>query len=244
MNELPTVLDQLNSSDEPTAYKGRLALTKIVADAGAPGQEAGRDEVARLLAEALGNGGKYSVSARQEIARRLGEIGGDREVPALESALVDLDVREAARFGLDRIPTKSATDALVKASKSLIGARFLAGIANALGQRTGDGVVDALTQLTADPSVEVRLAAAEGLAQQADESADAKIVSVMEQTDLALTAQEVGRLWKARVRLAGQLSAANKKAEAKRILEAIVAAKPPAPQLKAAQMSLESMGMA
>jgi hypothetical protein len=104
--------------------------------------------------------------------------------------------------------------------------------------------VDALTQLTADPSVEVRLAAAEGLAQQADESADAKIVSVMEQTDLALTAQEVGRLWKARVRLAGQLSAANKKAEAKRILEAIVAAKPPAPQLKAAQMSLESMGMA
>jgi HEAT repeat protein len=133
---------------------------------------------------------------------------------------------------------------LVKASKSLIGARFLAGIANALGQRTGDGVVDALTQLTADPSVEVRLAAAEGLAQQADESADAKIVSVMEQTDLALTAQEVGRLWKARVRLAGQLSAANKKAEAKRILEAIVAAKPPAPQLKAAQMSLESMGMA
>ena len=234
---LDAALEQLKGSQEEV-YKGQLALTRMIGEAGAPGNDAKRSEVARKLAEALINGGKYPISARREIARRLGEIGGDTEVVALQSALVDLELREAARCALDRIPTPAATAALVKAAKELVGDRFLVGIVNALGQRTGEGVMEVLTEVSKGANSEVRVAAGEAIANQPDASGDAVILAIINDKSVPLTAQESGRLAKARMRLAANLSDKGKKAEARKVYEAILASNPSAMHEKVAKSAI------
>jgi uncharacterized protein (UPF0147 family) len=222
---LEAALEKLTSSQEDF-YKGQLALTRVIGEASAPGNDAKRAEVARKLAEALVNGGKYPIAARREIARRLGEIGGDSEIPALQSALVDLELRESARGALDRIPTPAATAALVQASKQLLGDRFVIGIVNALGQRSGEGVVAALSDLAKSPNAEIRVAVGEALSQQSDPSGDEIILAIINDKSVPLNPQEAGRLAKARVRLAANMGAKDKKADARRIFESIVSKDP------------------
>lgn len=236
---LDAALGQVNSGNEQEVYKGKLALRRAVAAAGAPGREAERAEVAAKLAAALADGKTYSARARCTIAEQLADVGGDAEVPALEAALGDLEVRGAARWALDRIPTAAATAALVKSANESIGARYRTGLMNSLGQRTGEGVVEALKRWAAeDPLMEVRLAAAEALANHPDPTSYAVIMKVMEGP---LTAQEKGRLWKASLRLAGTVAASGNKQAAGRMFRAIAGGSGPAPQKKAAQAAAEAL---
>lgn len=222
---LEGALEKLTGSQEDF-YKGQLALTRAIGEAGTPGNDAKRAEVARKLAEALVNGGKYPIAARREIARRLGEIGGDSEIPALQSALVDLELRESARGALDRIPTPAATAALVQASKQLLGDRFVIGIVNALGQRSGEGIVAALSDLAKSPNAEIRVAVGEAISQQSDPSGDEIILAIINDKSVPLTPQQSGCLAKARVRLAANLNGKGKQADATRILQSILAERP------------------
>ena len=76
--------------------------------------------------------------------------------------LNDFDVREMARFALDRIPTAAAAKALAEADEKLVGEEFRVGVTNALGKRRDAVAVEALKKATGDTSGEIRLAAARG----------------------------------------------------------------------------------
>jgi HEAT repeat protein len=239
---LQQALDQLASGQEQEIYKAKLTLQGIIGEATKSGNEAERAKVAKALSDAVINGGKYGVAARSEIARRLGEVGMDSEATTLRSLLPDLELRESARFALDRIPTAGSTAALVDAANDAIGSRFRVGLMNSLGQRRGKGVLEALVSGTKDPNLAVRLAAIEALAEQGEEAADAAITAAMGNAEAPLDDRGASRATKARIRLAADLAAANKKAEAKRIYQSVLSSKPAVPQAKAAQAGLDAIG--
>jgi HEAT repeat protein len=239
---LESALENLATGQEQEMYKGKLALQRLVASVTGPGKEAERSKLAAQLSEAVIRGGKFGLAARAELTRRLGEIGGDPEANTLRSLIVDLELRESARLALDRIPTPGATAALVDASRDAIGARFRAGIFNALGQRTGPGVLEALVEGTKDVNEEVRLAAVEALADHADPAGDAPIVAVIEGKENPVSPRGQARAVKARLRLARNLAQANQKAEAKKVYQSVLDGKPAGPQGKAAQAGLDAIG--
>lgn len=239
---IQAALDQMNSGNEQDVYKGRLALRNACADVGAPGNDKQRADLARQLAEAIVNGGKYSPRARCMMADELASIAGDSEVPALQSAMIDLQVRGSARWALDRMPSAAATKALAQAADQSIGERFRIGIVHSLGQRSGDGVVESLKRWAIeDPCKQVRLAAAEALANQPDPSGYAVIGTLMENVEEPLTDQEKGRLWKASIRLAASLAASGNVQPARRIYNAIASSSAPEPQKKAARLALDAL---
>ncbi|MBY0587008.1 HEAT repeat domain-containing protein [bacterium] len=160
----------------------------------------------------------------------------------MRSLIADLELREPARFALDRIPTPAATEALVEAAQNAIGSRFRAGVMNALGQRQGKGVLEALVEGTKDPNMIVRLAAAEALAEQADPACDPVIVAILEDKTMPVDERGRARIMKGRIRLVGNLIRENKKVEAKKICQSILAAGPAPAQAKAAQARLDEIG--
>ena len=244
MPTLEQLSDQLNSGDQPTVYRAKRALEEMAATAGAPGNNDQRQTLAAALAKAetaqneKGDAPKYSTKARGEIARTLSEVAGDREVPSLKDALKDFDAREMARFALDRMTCQAATDALIDAAVNAVGVEFRVGAINALGRRSGSSVIDALKKCVAERDAEIRLAAAEALAHQADPSADEVIVAAGKQGGHRAAL----RTNKARVRLAGTLAQAGRKDAAKSIYQSIAQSDAAPPQKKAAQSALSQLG--
>ncbi|MBI4604617.1 MAG: HEAT repeat domain-containing protein, partial [Planctomycetes bacterium] len=95
----------------------RAALERIVHHAGRPGAGAEARAVAAELAKLLDASQPGKV--RREVLHWIALIGGDGEVPAVARSLDDADqhVRETARLALERIPGKSAVEALVEAAR-------------------------------------------------------------------------------------------------------------------------------
>lgn len=244
MQTVEQLSDQLNSGDQATVYRARRALEEMATAAGAPGKNDQRQSLAAALAKAeiakneKGDAPKHSTKARADIARSLSEVAGDMEVPALKEALKDFDAREMARFALDRMTCQAATDALIDAAVNAVGVEFRVGVINALGRRSGSSVVDALKKCSAERDAEIRLAAAEALANQADPSADDAIVAAAKQGGYRAGL----RTSKARVRLAEALAKAGQKDAAKRIYQAIAQSDAAAPQKKAAASALSQLG--
>src|SRR3989442_1144211 len=81
----------------------------------------------------------------------------------------------------------------------------------------GPEVASALKQCAADPQREVRLAAVDALAHQADPTADAVITAAAQLGDEELPAPAARCLTRARIRLAETLVAAGQKPAGKRI---------------------------
>jgi len=232
-----------------TAYR---ALEDMATRAGAPGSEARRATVAADLGAELtamtepkkDEKGKdipprlvHSSRIRAKVARLLSYVAGAEEVPALVQALGDLEVREMARFALDRNISAAATEALIKALDDQVGPIFRTGIVSALGKRKGANVLSALQKAAEHEKCHVRIAAIEALANFADASNDAFIAK-------ATRAQCPGcraRANKARVRLAETLCQAGNKPAARRIYKAIRASNAEAPQKKAAEIGLKSL---
>jgi aminopeptidase N len=234
----------LNSNDQPTAYRAKRALANMAAAAGTPGKAGERAALAADLAKAetakndKGDAPKYSPKARGDIGRALGEVAGDMEVPALKATLDDFNAREMARFALDRMTCQAATDALADAALNAVGVEFRIGAINALGRRNGSQVVDVLKGCAGDNDPEIRLAAAEALANHADASADPLIVAVGTQAG-----HRAGlRIAKARVRLAAKLASAGQKDAAKQIYQSIAQSDAAAAQKKAANIGLAQLG--
>lgn len=249
MQSVKQLSEQLGSNDQVKVYQAKRDLAKMAAEAGAPGKEAARNELAAALAKAEAATrpkdekdktpvAVYSARARGELARTLGEVGGDMEVPALKQELADFDAREMARFALDRITCQAATDALADAAKSAIGAEFRIGAINALGRRSGSGVIDTLKKCAADNDPHVRLAAAEALAGHADASADSLLVEAGKQPGL----RSAVRMSKARIRLAENLVRAGQKDAGKAIYQSFAKSDALKPQKKAAEQALSQLG--
>lgn len=217
----------------------------MAAAAGATGKAAERAELAAALAKALtaknekGDAPKYSVKARDELARTLSEVADDMEVAALKVALVDFNAREMARFALDRMTCQAATDALADAALNAVGVEFRIGAINSLALRSGSQVVDVLKACAGDNDPEIRLAAAEALANHSDASADPLIVELAKHGGL----RAQSRVSKARVRLAAKLAAGGQKDAARRIYQSIAQSDSAAmPQKTAATIGLAQLG--
>lgn len=249
MESIEKLSEQLGSSDQVQVYRAKRALAQMTAVAGEPGKEAERAQLATALAKAeaatkpRGDKDKtpvpvFSARVRGELARALSEVGGDMEVPTLKQELSDFDAREMARFALDRFTCEAAADALADAAVNAVGAEFRVGAINALGRRKGSGAVDALKKCAADADPQVRLAAAEALANHADASVDALLVEAGKQhADRAAL-----RISKARIRLAENLVRTGQKDAGKAIYQSVAQTAPREPQKKAAQRALEQLG--
>ena len=251
MNDIETLVGQLGSDDQAQDFAAYRQLLVLVSEAGTPGSNDRRAEIARELATALtasnehqddrGNKSyspKYSVAVRGRIARLLSKVAGDDEVPALKQSLESFDTREMARWALDRTTSPAATAVLISAATEGVGPEFRIGAIGALGRRTGTNVTAALQKCAEDDDLEVRLAALEALSNLADPSSDRLYATLLEATR---PSRARGRAIKARLRLAAQLAAADHRAEAQRIYEATAASQAEEPQLAAARRALDGL---
>lgn len=249
MESIEKLCEQLGSGDQVQQFRAKRALAEMTAAAGTPGKDSERAQLAAALAKAeaatkpRNDKDKtpmpvYSARVRGELARALAEVGGNMEAPALKQELADFEAREMARFALDRLTCQAATDALIDSAVNAVGAEFRVGAINALGRRSGSGVVDALKKCAADGEPQVRLAAAEALANHADASADALLVEAGKQHAHRAALQ----MSKARLRLAGSLQKAGQKDAAKAIYQSVAQTAPREPQKEAAQRALEQLG--
>ncbi|HEY1599729.1 MAG TPA: hypothetical protein VGG64_09015 [Pirellulales bacterium] len=254
MDTIAQICEQLGSADQTKAFQARRALAVKATAAAAPGKEAERTAFAAelagcLVAKAEAKDDKekkeplprYTAAARNEICRSLAEVAGDAEVPALVQTLADFDVREMARFALTRIPTPAAGAALAEASQKLVGVEFRVGVVNALSRRSDAGALAAIKQAAGDSSTDVRLAAAEALAQQVDPAGDAVIVQIGKELGPA-NPRASKRTDVARLRLAGTLAKAGQKDAARGIYQALASDGADEAQKKAAKTALEHLG--
>ena len=248
METVAQICEQLGSSDQVKAFQARRALLVKAAAAGSPGKEAERTALAAELAgclvaksEAKKEEMRYATSARNEICRTLADVGGDAEVAALVQTLSDFDVREMARFALDRIPTAAAAAALAEANQKVVGVEFRVGVTNALAKRKDAAALEALKLAVGDSSQDVRLAAAEGLALQADAAGDAAIIEVGKQLGPA-SPRAAKRMDIARLQLAATLAKAGQKDAARGIYQALTSDGADEAQKKAAKTALEQLG--
>jgi hypothetical protein len=248
MATIEELAKQLGSDDQVKMYQAKQEVLLLTAEAGAPGKDRQRSDMAAEMAKCLttekeekDKKGKVSkvpelnVQGRSLVCRYLANVGDQSEVATLERAMQDFDVREMARWGLARMTCQAATDALVKAAASGIGDEFRVGAINALAGRSGSNVRETLVKCAASPSPEVRLAAIEALACDAEPANDA----VMARAPGGMRAGK--RVAKARLRLAENLVAAGQKQAGRQIFQQIADGKYDPAQQKAAQAALKRM---
>jgi HEAT repeat protein len=242
MQTVDQIVEQLASGDAAAGYRARRSLEQLTASVGAPGAT-GRAEVAARLAEHLlatqegTQNPRYSAEVRGVLARALGNIGGEAEVAALKAALADFDVRENARFGLQRIPGEASLEALAEAAVQAVGSEFRIGVLGALGLRGGPKAIEALRACAADEDPEVALAALEALAHHADASSDALFAQAAEKAGRRFRA----RIERARLRLAESLQNAGQTEAARGIYRALADTASDEAQRAAAQAALERL---
>lgn len=241
---------KLGSENPAEAFKAYKQLEETATRASAPGSEARCAEVAADLAAELNAQTpptkdekgkevpakpKYSNTVRGKICRLLACVAGAKEVPALVQAIGDLEVREMARWSLDRNRSEEATDALIKALDE-VGTEFRVGVVGSLGKRQGEKIVAALQKVAgADDEPDVRINAVEVLA-NIPEPTNAEVILKATQCPCPLHAT---RAWKAAVRLAENLRKAGKKSEAGELYRKIGSDAPEA-QKTAAKIGLEA----
>jgi HEAT repeat protein len=255
MESIRQLVEQLGSNDSVKAYKAHQSLVQSVTQAGRPGNDKERAAVAAGLAEELIavreekdrqgktiRNPKYSAKVRRQILRWIGCVAGETEVPALKRALDDLETREMARWALEQIPGAAATKALIDAAVNGVGAEFRVGAINSLGRRPEPEAVAALKGCAADADVEIRLTAAEALANFPDPALDAVITAAVTPRGEEFQPRTSQRLSRARLRLAETLMAAGQKDASKRIYQAILAGNVDEPQKKAARRTLQQFG--
>lgn len=238
----------LCSGEQVKAYQAKQSLTRQVCELGAGGKEAEKAVAAKELAEALaklkpakdgrGEATPASIESAEgavEICRALALVGGDAEVAALAGALKNIDLREAARWCLARMTCQGATDALVEAYKTAAGTEFRVGLLNALGDKSGSAVIETLTKATQDDEPEVRLAAAEALAEMPDAAHDLVIAAL----EFNGNRRFESRAARARIRLANTLVRAGQADAAKAVFSAVAKAEVAEPQKEAAAAALK-----
>jgi len=250
MPSIKELVGQLGG-DQEAAFRAYKAIEDIVTRASAPENDKERAAAAADLAAELNaktepekdDKGKekpprliHSARVRSKIARLLGYVAADKEVPALVEALDDLDVREMARFALDRSISPKTTEALINALEDQVGPDFRTGVVNALAKRGCARSLAALKKTAeSDEDRPVRIAAVEALANFADPSNDALIAKAAK----ADCPKCRVRANKARMRLAETLCKAGDKSAARKIYKAICASDACPPQKKAAEMALK-----
>lgn len=166
-------------------------------------------------------GSSADLHAKARACQELGVYGGPASVPALAALLADERLADYARSGLEGIADPSAAKALRNALRTLKD-RLLAGVVNSLGVRRDPAAVADLRALVQDPA---RGAAAEALS-ALGQIATADAARVIEDT-LARGAPELRAPAAHAALVAAELLAKEgNPAAARRLLEAVVRARP------------------
>ncbi|HEX4150536.1 MAG TPA: hypothetical protein VHY20_16175 [Pirellulales bacterium] len=250
MANIEQLTKQLASDDQVKVYQAKQEMVQRTAAAGAPGHDSERAPMAAemikcvsLRKEEKDKKGKpvkvpeMNAKGRSLAYRYLASIGTQADVPALEQAMQDFEVREMARWALARMTCQAASDALAKAALLAIGDEFRVGAINSLAGRSGSNVREALVKCVASPNSEIRLAAVEALACDADAAND-EILAKAARTGYRADK----RIAKARLRLADNLVAAGQKQAGQRIYEQIAGGQYEPAQQKAAQAAIKRLG--
>ncbi|HEY2840554.1 MAG TPA: HEAT repeat domain-containing protein [Pirellulales bacterium] len=257
MDNVTQLCEQLGSDDQTKAFQARRGLWVLISAAGAPGKESDRTVLASALAGELvakneqkeedkkkkkeEKTPKLNAKARNQIALLLADIANDPEIPALIETLGDFDVRENARFALARIPSAAATAALAETAQKAVGVEYRVGVLGSLGRRSGSVATDALKQVADDTGVEVRLVAAESLAEQPDAAGDAIIAKIGKELG-ATNPRAAKRTSIARLQLAQTLAKAGQKDAARGIYQSIASDGADDAQKNAAKSALTQLG--
>lgn len=257
MENVAQLCEQLGSDDQVKVFQARRGLWVLIVAAGAPGKESDRAVLASALAGQLvakneekeedkkkkkeEKSFKLNAKARSQIALLLADIAGDPEIPALIEALGDFDVRESARFALARTPSAAATAALADTAQKAVGVEYRVGVIGSLGHRSGNVAVDALKQVADDTGVEVRLVAAESLAEQPDPAGDAIIAKIGKDLG-ASNPRAAKRTSIARLQLAQTLAKAGQKDAARDIYKSVASDGADDAQKNAAKTALTQLG--
>lgn len=245
-----TELVEMLKADQETAYKAYHALEAIVMTASAPGRKSELERVAAELAATIPpqlnninevRGQRRDMYTDQNLVqacrctlRLMSYVAGPDQVPVLVQALDVHDVREMARYALDRRTGPETTEALIRALNTL-GPRFRTGVVGALGRR-GDSpeAMAAVQELADDDDSEVALAAIENLPNFACPTCDKALRDAMRCKCPRIRARAMA----ARVRLADKLMKNGHEADARRIFKDLAGGKPGCPQSRAAMMAL------
>ncbi len=244
-------VSDLGSDDQRRAYRARKMLTDLAHLSAEPGKEPLRELIAGELASELNVRGPtkkddkgnespgdmvHTAASRVKVAYVLAECGRADAVPALVEAMKDLDVREPARFALDRNRSPEATRALI-AILNDVGSRFRVGVIGALGHREGDDVLARLRKAaTEDIDAEVRIAAVEVLANFPDPTNDRIIADAAQNGEPA----HARRAQRARVRLAETLRNTGKTDAAADVYKGIESGNAGEAQKEAARIGLKA----
>lgn len=124
------------------------------------GDAAARSKIETAMIELLKGDG--SDHGKHYACRTLKVIGTDASVGTLSSMLGDKDHSHMARYALQSIPGKAATNALMDAAKALKG-ELRAGAIGSLGARGDNGAVEMLGKLIGDSDTVVAKSAAMAL---------------------------------------------------------------------------------
>jgi HEAT repeat protein len=156
-DDLSAVLNQVASyryGDDPAAV--RLLQEQAIKSAGL---ETAADIEKQILS---GFPAAKTAAARDAICRALAVVGSDASVPVLAPLLREAETAEMARYALEQIPGKAATDALRSAlAQSPPSAK--PGVVASLGRRKDVSAVPALSALLASMDVQLADAAATSL---------------------------------------------------------------------------------
>ena len=164
VSEHSDLIRQLGA-DQEQAFKANKTLYEMVTRATAPGSESKRAELATALAAELTakqpdpkrkDEYLYPHPVRVKVARLLSFVATEKEVPALQESLRDLDVREMARYALDFNTSEAATKALVMALAD-VGSEFRIGLVGALARRNSleaRSAVEKVASGDSDPRVQ------------------------------------------------------------------------------------------
>lgn len=257
MANIATLAKNVDNADQIEAYRARLALSRLEIAAGAAGKAEDRQQLAAELAKIIGDFKEVtdpkkpkdppkkvpvaSIKVRNSLIRNLAGVATAAEVPTLVAALDDFDVREMARWALDRVTSQAAADALAAAATKSVGTEFRVGVVNSLGRKpTASNVVAALKDCCADAEPEVRLAAAEALANHVDPAHDEFLVLAAGKAT-SVGSRAARRVARARLRLAAGLASAGQKDAARKIYGELASGAADSPQTKAAATALKAL---
>jgi len=213
-------------------YRAYKAIEKQVFQAGAPGKDAERAKIAAELATELhaktastkdkkgkDKPGKlvHTIDVRVKLLDLIGYVASDKEVPALDQVMGDQDLREMARFALERNGSPEAIKVMIKALDSQVGPRFRAGLINSIAKCPCGTALETIQKATKDSDRPVAMAAMVALANYADAGSDALLVEAAGSSCRRTKAKAN----KTRIRLAETLAKSGKKSAAKKIYKSV-----------------------